>query len=377
MVAEHWRAYLRERPSILTALAIRHARGIVPGTLRPARHRLVPGMLILRLTHRCNVRCRPCGQWGANGARTRERTRCLGELTTREWTSFVAEASRYCAHLYLFGGEPFMRSDVLDVVRCAHAHHMVTGINTNGTLMRGREEDMVRSGLDYLIVSLDGPEDVHNAIRKSGTNAFRATTASLERCVEAKGASATRFPLIHVCMTLTEENQAHILETARIASGLGADAFSVQLGTFTTECLAAESGAAFLTEFGTVPAYWSGFVRQTDGMNPDLIAQEVAAAARLWGGSFGRYPPFPVDLSTYYHRPEIPVRPGHCRAPWRHLQVLPNGDIAFCEDFPDLVVGNILEGDALEAWNGPRAMAFRRRVRDRGPYPACGRCCSP
>jgi len=299
------------------------------------------------------------------------------ELTTQEWRAFIQTVSHYCPHLYLFGGEPFVRRDVVELIRAAHARRMVTGINTNGTLLQAREVELVDSGLDYMIVSLDGPEDIHDAIRSAGVRGFHTVTESLERCVTAKRAAATRFPLIETCMTLTEDNQAHLLETARIAKDVGADLFSIQLGTFTTAVLEAGSSAAFAADFGSAPGYWRGFVRQTDRIDPGLIARQLLSVERMWGRAFKRYPPFPVDLDTYYRRPEVAVRPHRCQAPWSHMQVLPNGDIAFCEDFPDLIAGNIRDGDALATWNGARATAFRRRIAETGTYAACSRCCSP
>lgn len=265
----------------------------------------------------------------------------------------------------------------MELIGEAHARRMVTGVNTNATLLATREAELVKSGLDYMIVSLDGPERVHDEIRRAGVHGFRWVRETLERCVAERRAAATRFPLIEICMTLTEQNQAHIIETARIAKDIGADLFSVQLGTFTTADLEADSSAAFAADFGSAPAYWRGFIRETDRFDPGLIARQLSSVERMWGRAFKRYPPFPVDLDTYYHRPEIAVRPHRCRGPWSHMQVLPNGDIAFCEDFPDLIAGNIRDGEALAIWNGARATAFRRRIHETGLYPACSRCCSP
>lgn len=177
-------------------------------------------------------------------------------------------------------------------------------------------------------------------------------------------------------MTLAEDNQAHILDTARIAMKLGADFFAVQFGIFTTADLAAESAAAFTADFGSTPIYWRGFVRDTDRFDPGLIEEQLLSVARMWGGAFTRYPPFPVNVNTSYRGPEVAVRPHRCEAPWSHMQVMPNGDVAFCEDFPDLIVGNIRDDDALAIWNGARATAFRRRIAGAGAYPSCSRCCS-
>jgi hypothetical protein len=140
--------------------------------------------------------------------------------------------------------------------------------------------------------------------------------------------------------------------------------------------MAAASSAAFAADFGATPIFWKGFVRDTSRINPGLVARQLRSVTRMWGSAFKQYPPFPVDLDIYYRRPEIAVRPDRCKGPWSHMQVLPNGDVAFCEDFPDLAVGNVRDGDALAIWNSVAASAFRRRIADEGAYPSCSRCCS-
>jgi hypothetical protein len=81
-------------------------------------------------------------------------------------------------------------------------------------------------------------------------------------------------------------------------------------------------------------------------------------------------------LEHYYRNPEEPLRRRRCITPWLNMQVMPNGEIAFCEDFPDLVVGNVRDNDPLALWNAPASRAWRRRIRTKGIFRAETRCCS-
>ncbi len=58
------------------------------------------------------------------------------------------------------------------------------------------------------------------------------------------------------------------------------------------------------------------------------------------------------------------------------MQLMPNGDMAYCEDFPDLVTGNVREQEPLALWNNAASLAWRRRIRTKGIFPAESRCCS-
>jgi radical SAM protein with 4Fe4S-binding SPASM domain len=80
------------------------------------------------------------------------------------------------------------------------------------------------------------------------------------------------------------------------------------------------------------------------------------------------------DIGDYFQKPEQPLVNKPCIAPWTTMQVMPNGDMAYCEDFPDLMIGNVREVDPLKLWNSAGARAFRRRIRTKGIYRAETRC---
>jgi MoaA/NifB/PqqE/SkfB family radical SAM enzyme len=175
-------------------------------------------------------------------------------------------------------------------------------------------------------------------------------------------------------MTLTVDNQREILSTAAIARELGADYFYLAAGMFTTPDLAARSEREYQAEFGIGPAFYRGFVRDTSGMNAEAILRDVHAVRKLWGRRFKEYPPIEFDLAQYYHRPEEKLNSRPCIAPWLTMQVMPDGTMAFCEDFADLPCGNVTQEHPLDLWNNDRSRAWRRRIRTKGVFPAESRC---
>src|SRR5215471_17672569 len=142
-----------------------------------------PSMITLLLTNQCNLRCTQCGQWGENGA-FHDRDRAWPrDLTTAQWQRFLDQMSNACPHVYFFGGEPMLRTDLLQLVRYAAELGMIAGINTNGTFLRGRGQQIVDAGLDYILVSIDGPREVNNLIRIGTRDAFGLAAAGIEDLV--------------------------------------------------------------------------------------------------------------------------------------------------------------------------------------------------
>jgi MoaA/NifB/PqqE/SkfB family radical SAM enzyme len=333
-----------------------------------------PSMITLRMTNQCNLRCTQCGQWGENGAFRHRPEAPRKELTTSQWRTFLDQMSGSCPHVYFFGGEPMLRRDLLPLVRWAAEKGMATGVNTNGTFLRGRGDEIVGAGLDYIIVSIDGPREVNNLIRIGYRDSFGIATEGVQEVVAARRRNKALCPLIEIFMTLTPDNQGEILSTARIARELGADYFSLAAGMFTTPELAAASEREYQAEFGIAPTFYHGFVRDVSRMNADAIMRDVRTIRALWGSRFKEYPPIKFDLATYYHRPEQKLSHRQCIAPWLTMQIMPDGTMAFCEDFADLPCGNVTQEHPLDLWNNSRSRAWRRRIRTKGVFAAESRC---
>jgi MoaA/NifB/PqqE/SkfB family radical SAM enzyme len=334
-----------------------------------------PQMITLRVSNSCNLRCRQCAQWGDKGVFLEsEPARDSTDLSTEEWERFIGRAAEFCPHIYFFGGEPFLRKDLLRLVAAASRRNMITGINTNGNFLKRYAQEIVESGLDYLIVSLDGPKDVNNLIRLGKIDSYSATTEGIAEMVRAKQDRHTSYPLIELCMTLTGTNQRAIMETAEIARALSVDYFVLTLGIFTTAELAKQSREEYFTDFGIQPKFYDGFVRDVSDIDPELVAEQVRRVRGIWGSRYKQYPSGNFDMVDYFHRPEKALISSPCIAPWLSMQIMPNGDMAYCEDFADLVTGNIRDQDPLVLWNNRTSRAWRRRIRTKGIYPAETRC---
>ena len=330
---------------------------------------------VVRITSTCNLRCRQCGQWGDRGAfRLLEHAAVREELSTDQWKRVLSRLASFCPHVYIFGGEPFARKDVLELVHVVAQHRATIGINTNGTFLSSKSKEIVESGLDYMIVSLDGPKEVNDNIR-IGSRGFTAVTEGITELISRRKELHTAFPQVELIMTLTAENQSSIVETARIAKSLCVDTFAVQFGIFTTADIAVASSRQANEEFGRAPTFFSAFVRDTSDMNPELIQRQVTQVRQEWGDRFKSYPPIRFDVREYFEHPERPLVGGQCTTPWMSMQIMPNGSMAFCSDFPDFAVGNVIEDDPLKLWNGRGSRAWRNRIRTKGTFAAENRCC--
>ena len=122
-----------------------------------------PISLTISLTNHCNHRCKTCDVYD----------NIQRDLTVEEYEKIFRSIGRGVFYLTVSGGEPFLRDDIVDIVRAAKRHldPPVLLIPTNG-LMDKRVPDQVREILDVfrdgeviINLSVDGIGAQHDSIR--------------------------------------------------------------------------------------------------------------------------------------------------------------------------------------------------------------------
>lgn len=166
-----------------------------------ALRRRFPLFVEWNLTFRCNLRCRYCGAFEARGS----------ELGTSEVHAGLDALWNAGTRWITFGGgEPLLRADIREILRYARERGFQTFLNTNGWMLAEKVD--VFDWLDHVNLSLDGPKDVHDAIR--GAGAFDKTIEAVGLCREA-GVEAS-FQCV-----LSSENLASIGDVLDLAARHG------------------------------------------------------------------------------------------------------------------------------------------------------------
>jgi Fe-coproporphyrin III synthase len=160
-----------------------------------------PVRVNLAVTHRCQSRCQTCFVWKADPE---------PELSLDDYRRLF-EANRHLCVLTVTGGEPFLREDLVDILaaaaeRCPGLYYV--HITTNGLaterVVQGVGE-LLSAGLNRLVVvvSLDGPREIHDRIR--GGEGFFDRSVETYRGLRAFVGSGAPFEL-YAGMTVSHLN---------------------------------------------------------------------------------------------------------------------------------------------------------------------------
>jgi MoaA/NifB/PqqE/SkfB family radical SAM enzyme len=197
----------------------------------------------------------------------------------------------------LLGGEVLLREDLGDVIGVLVAGGVAVRITTNGRLVPSRAH--VLDGVSCVKMSLDGPRDVHDALR--GEGAFAAVLEAVQACRQ-------RGIRVQVNTVLTRRLLPRLDEHLETASRLGARV------TFQVPELRA--GAAARDLAGILP-------------DPDRLREALAKLAGHVQGGDRRIGSSEGTLRYMLAWPEM--EPVDCWAGLLFCRVLVDGSIRACD----------------------------------------------
>jgi len=129
---------------------------ILTGFLKFKAKKPTPLFASYNVTGRCNMRCVFCEWWKTD----------TPELPTKKALAAIdAVCSLGVPFFDLSGGEPLLRKDLNVLAKRAASHGCFVSMNTNGTLLNESRVSEVADAFDLVVISLDGPKEVHDKLR--------------------------------------------------------------------------------------------------------------------------------------------------------------------------------------------------------------------
>jgi MoaA/NifB/PqqE/SkfB family radical SAM enzyme len=129
---------------------------ILAGFLKFKARRPAPLFASYNVTSRCNMKCSFCDWWKMN----------MPELPTKKALVAIDQVCSLGVPFFdLSGGEPLLRKDLSTLAKRASSYGCLVSMNTNGTLLKSGRVSEIADAFDVVVVSLDGPKEIHDKIR--------------------------------------------------------------------------------------------------------------------------------------------------------------------------------------------------------------------
>ncbi|MDZ7332493.1 MAG: radical SAM protein [candidate division KSB1 bacterium] len=205
-------------PRIANFLKLLMGLGI-SSIMRKSRVWGIPAVLVVEPTALCNLRCPQC--LVGLGRITRQRKvldinlykKVLDQIGDRLW------------YLLLYNqGEPFFHPQFLELIRLAKQRGIYVSTSTNGHFLSDEATliELVQSGLDVIIVSVDGSDPAsYSAYRQNGD--FQRVIAGITQLIHVRTQLHRKAPKVLLQCLVTKHNEHQMPAMRRLAAKLKVD----------------------------------------------------------------------------------------------------------------------------------------------------------
>jgi radical SAM protein with 4Fe4S-binding SPASM domain len=169
-------------------------------------------------TTSCNLRCPEC----PSGMRSF--TRPTGMLQKDFFQETIDDISKDLLYLiFYFQGEPFLNRNFLEMVRYANQKGLYTATSTNAHYLTDKiAKETVESGLDRLIISIDGTtQDVYQQYRVGGR--LDKVIEGAKNIVKWKRELKSKTPFVFFQFLVVKPNEHQIEDIKQLAKEVGVD----------------------------------------------------------------------------------------------------------------------------------------------------------
>jgi radical SAM protein with 4Fe4S-binding SPASM domain len=312
-------------------------------------------VLLLAPHSQCNCRCVMCDIWRAPGREG---------LSAAEVARLVPDIRRLgVERVVLTGGEALMHADLWALCRhLREAGVAITLLSTGVTLARDAGD--VARFCDEVILSVDGPPPIHDAIRR-----VRGAFDRLADGVAALRSTGARVRIGGRC-TVQHANVPAIGDTVAAAHGLQLDDLSFLAVDVASTAFNRPAGWTADRQAAVVVS-----AADLDVLDRQLTDLERDRAADFASGFIVESPEKLRRRLLWHFQAVHGLRPfpaRRCNAPWVSSVVEADGTVRPC--FFHRAIGSLRDGTSLDAvLNGDEARAFRRAL-DVATDPTCERC---
>lgn len=348
----------------------------VPYFISKDGYSLPPLSVFIHVNNKCNLKCKMCDAGQANKDSMFYKNLVGEETDTMPIEVFkiiIDKIKHFKPFIGIPATEPLLYPYLIPAIEYVTSHSLRCSIATNGTLLESMAGDIVKTGLTKIIISLDGPTDIHDRIRGvEGT--YKNVLAGIIRLDAAKKNIGNKNPSIYINYVISEDNYSKITEFIK---GFPLDIvkqIDFRVMFYCTDKIAKKHNDIFGKKYDATSACLSGGI-DLSKINTDILYEQIKEAVSKYGKkckfffNLGR-----EELRLYYHEPEVFIDSTKCVFPWYTMQVSTNGDVIPPQRCYHNVFGNIYKEDFGTVWNGNKMQDFRKDLRKIGRFPACTRC---
>lgn len=231
----------------------------------------LPASMSIEPTTSCNLGCPECPSG------LKQFTRPTGKLDLELHKTMLKQIDKSVFYInYYFQGEPFLHPRFLDLIKDAKSSNIYTSTSSNGHFITPKKAlDIVDSGLDRLIISIDGlTQETYEQYRVGGK--LSKVIAASQNLIAAKQERNSHTPHLIFQFLAVKHNEHEIPQVFELASEMSIDEVRIK----TAQLYSYKNGNPLMPE----NEKYSRYRKQRDGTYK-LKGEPGNHCWRMWSGS--------------------------------------------------------------------------------------------
>jgi len=292
-----------------------------------------PSSIHFCVTHNCCLSCKHCDIWKIkNGGK---------ELTTGQLKDSIFKLKKWLGsfNLNISGGEPFLREDLIDVIKFSQKIGVAVTVTTNGVLIdKEMAEKIAKSGIKNLNISLDGFEEGHDHIRnKKGV---------YEKVVKAINYfKAYKIP-IYLATVITKYNLEELSDMVEWAKNNNLDGINFQP-------LMQNFGSEYDSNWHSKSEFWPDNEEKIENSVNKIIELKNKGMPIINSAK-------QLELMKVYFKNPYEHASLRCMVGEKNFSINEYGDVMLC--FFKKPIGNITKENPKNIWDSEEAKIRRKQI---------------
>jgi radical SAM superfamily enzyme YgiQ (UPF0313 family)/MoaA/NifB/PqqE/SkfB family radical SAM enzyme len=268
----------------------------------------------------CTLKCPFCPTGQGRGSREKKM------LAPGDFRKIMDKIGQYLIHIdFCNWGEPLLNKDIYGMIKYAKKHSIDTTVSSNfNNFDEISAEAIILSGLDKLIVSIDGASrETYSKYRSGGD--FDKVMNNLKLLLRKKRELKAANPYIIWQFLVFRHNEHEIEDAKRMAGDLGVDSVGIT--------------KAFIGNREWIP-----------------LNEEYS--------HYSKKEEIKGEFTSQYFKP---LQNNMCNWPWEAIVINSNGSVSPCCSVEDEIddFGDIFKSPFLEIWNGDKYRQARRSIKNK------------
>ncbi|WP_019911061.1 radical SAM/SPASM domain-containing protein [Paenibacillus sp. HW567] len=349
----------------------------------PGFKTVMPEIMSLKLTNRCNLRCKHCYQWNEDGYHhDMDKDEQNLDMDLEMIRELLEETDEAQSRLYLWGGEPLFHREAKQILELLQKHPRDTTICTNAYMIDKYEEELcaISDNLE-LLIPIEGFEQEHDWLRGKGS--FQKVLQSVDRLLILREQGKFKGR-ISVHNMINDNMIGRLYELVEFFEQKGVDLVLLCFPWYISPETSLAMDQFYNDHFQWLAklepnhrSSWHAFKYHIKPDNVSRLTEDLKQInAHTWHNTRIRYQPgldFDEIEDFVAGKPIASRSSSKCLALSTRVDIAPNGKVSACKFFEELSIGNVNEQSLTEIWNSHRYDSLRR-ILDEGLSPACSKC---